>query len=170
MKFDITDIKKESGAVMEIRYQGPLVQDDLYDMISVKDDVLIEGTLTNQGEEVFLSGVLKLTYTGQCARCLKPVTRTMTLQLNERFSSRDTDDDDVYPYEGNFVDLTKTVNDNIIVALPVRLLCSEQCKGLCPVCGKNLNQGSCQCRPEQEDKKQEKTENPFGILKDYFSH
>lgn len=64
MKFDITDIKKESGAVMEIRYQGPLVQDDLYDMISVKDDVLIEGTLTNQGEEIFLSGVLKLTYTG----------------------------------------------------------------------------------------------------------
>ena len=162
MKFDITDIKKNREPLWKFDTK-PLVQDDLYDMISVKDDVLIEGTLTNQGEEIFLSGVLKLTYTGQCARCLKPVTRTMTLQLNERFSSRDTDDDDVYPYEGNFVDLTKTVNDNIIVALPVRLLCSEQCSVFARYAEKPQPR-FLPMQTEQEDKKQENRE-PLRYIK-----
>ena len=166
MKFDISSINKVSGDSMEIRYQGPLPQDDFFDTISVKDDLLLEGTLTNYDGTILLDGTLKLSYIGQCARCLKPVTRSLNLKLTEKFSTGEIDEE-TYIYEGNFVDLTKAVNDNIIIALPIRLLCIDQCKGLCPVCGKNRNEDVCHCKESHEETP---SENQFCILKNYFSN
>lgn len=167
MKFDITNIKRGSGDSMEVRYQGPLPQGDLIDMITVKDDLVLEGTLTHYDGMIFLNGTVKLSYEGRCARCLKPVKRSLNLKLQEKFSTVETEDDEVYSYEGNYVDLTKAVMDNIIIALPIRLLCTDQCKGLCPVCGKNRNNETCSCKESDEELPKE---NKFGILKNYFSN
>lgn len=166
MKFDISNINKGTGDAMEIRYQGSLPQDDFVDTITVKDDLLLEGTLAHFDGTVFFDGTLKLSYVGRCARCLKPVKRSLNLKLQEKFSIRELDDE-TYIYEGNIIDLTKAVNDNIIVALPIRLLCVDQCKGLCAVCGKNRNDEPCECEEPNEDLPKE---NQFGILKDYFSN
>lgn len=169
MKFDITNIKKVSGAVMDIRYQGPLAYDDMIDMISVKGDIFLQGTLTNYENAILLKATLKFSYAGQCGRCLQHVTRSLTLELEEKFSTREIDDE-TYLYEGNFVDLTKAVTDNIIISLPLKLLCSDQCRGLCQVCGKNLNEETCQCEKTHGDTRETKTGNEFGVLKNYFSN
>lgn len=48
--------------------------------------------------------------------------------------------------EGMRLDLTALVREDLLLALPAKFLCREDCKGLCPICGKNLNDGSCSCK------------------------
>lgn len=163
MIFNITNIKKESGAQMDVTYVGPLDNTSIKDMVIINDDISLDGTLTNYEEAILFRGTLGVSYIGKCNRCLEPVTRNLTLKLNERYSTMHSDEDDIYLYEGNYVDLTKAVIDNIIMSLPARLLCSEQCKGICPVCGKNLNLGECNCDKSRDD---QEPVNEFGILKD----
>lgn len=61
-------------------------------------------------------------------------------------------------YEGHQVDLESLLKEHILLNLPISLTCSDQCKGLCPTCGQNLNVDSCECD------KNEKRESPFSIL------
>ncbi len=164
MKFDITSIKKESGSSMKIQYDGAIDGVDILDGFTVKDDIHLKGTLSNFNDIIWLDGVLQLNYAGLCNRCLDTVYREMSLSMKEKFSMKPIDDE-TYLYEGNFIDLTKAVKDNIIVELPVKLLCSEQCKGICPVCGRNLNNNECNCG-EDFNKNQDKPTNKFSVLKD----
>ncbi len=62
-------------------------------------------------------------------------------------------DDEVRPYspEMDILDLTKDVRDTLLLAVPMKLLCKEDCKGLCPVCGANLNHETCSCKVETVD-------------------
>jgi uncharacterized protein len=57
----------------------------------------------------------------------------------------DDDDLDLYPYDGEEVDLAPLLRDQVVLAIPFAPLCDEDCKGLCPVCGIDLNTGSCTC-------------------------
>jgi uncharacterized protein len=54
-------------------------------------------------------------------------------------------------FEDYILDLTELLRQNIAVAVPIKTLCSEECKGLCPRCGKDLNQGPCGCSPDVEE-------------------
>ena len=69
------------------------------------------------------------------------------------------EDPDLYSFEGSKADLTDAVRDALLLELPYRFLCSEDCKGLCPSCGVNLNLGSCTCQEGAE------VTNPFSALK-----
>jgi uncharacterized protein len=63
-------------------------------------------------------------------------------------------DEFVFHYElhgEDFVDLTPNMREDIILELPQRALCTAGCKGLCPYCGKDLNKGSCRCKPPEPD-------------------
>ena len=54
-------------------------------------------------------------------------------------------------YQDGVIDLRQLVREQIFLMLPMKPLCQESCAGLCPVCGTNLNTGSCECSPEWED-------------------
>ena len=95
-----------------------------------------------------------------CDRCLDDVEITFPIQLAIRVNpdslsdgtseipEGDSEIDDVDEFsflDGCILDVDKLVSDEIVVALPTKVLCKEDCKGLCAVCGKNLNHGSCSC-------------------------
>lgn len=61
-------------------------------------------------------------------------------------------------YEGDEIDFTDALQEQVVLALPIKPLCSENCKGLCPRCGADLNQGACQCADKEDD-------GPFAVLK-----
>ena len=68
------------------------------------------------------------------------------------FSNTVSDEDSLFlPIVSNTVDLRSAVEDNFCTSLPIRFLCSQDCKGLCHVCGKNLNDGACDCENEEID-------------------
>jgi uncharacterized protein len=92
-------------------------------------------------EGVLVSGTATAPLTGECGRCLEPVTDTLTVDLQELFVYADSDDqdEDVSRMEGDLLDLEPVLRDAVVLALPLTPLCREDCSGLCAVCGERLD-------------------------------
>ena len=94
-----------------------------------------------------------------CHRCLTPTQLTISLDFSNQFYPRTTppnlplvrggaeglDEEDIYPIEDGHIDLTLPITTEIIASLPVKVLCNDNCLGLCPICGNNLNDNPCKC-------------------------
>jgi uncharacterized protein len=95
---------------------------------SVSEGVLVSGTVTGTG-------------TGECARCLRPISVELAVSIQELFAYPDsatvatTDPDEVGRVRGDLIDLEPAVRDAVVLALPSSPLCRDDCPGLCPVCG-----------------------------------
>jgi uncharacterized protein len=89
-----------------------------------------------------------------CRRCLAPLEREVDehvdLLFAEALEDEDVvDDGEVYPLpRGDDLDLSSAVREQVVLETPAFALCREDCQGICPSCGKDLNQGPCQCAPE----------------------
>ena len=167
MRIDITDIAGINGAYLEV--SRDVLTETLETSITgielgekVHTDLKIEymeGTIAVKGR---VTG----SYTAQCGRCLADTEDEFDIKIDDKFMhmSIDKDNTDYYLYQGGYIDLTVPLIDNILLSFPGVILCSENCKGLCEVCGINLNETQCSC--EKHDKniniKMEK-------LKDYFN-
>ena len=109
---------------------------------------------------VSLTGEVTAVADTRCSRCLEPVRLPMKVALDATFDREpDPDDPDLYSFEASTIELTDAVRDALLLELPMRVLCSEDCRGLCPVCGINLNKGTCTCQEGAE------VINPFSALK-----
>ena len=98
-----------------------------------------------------LNGTLRATFEEQCSQCTGDYILSLEIPLEERFlRNAEESDDEAYAFEGNTVDLTDMVWDNIYLNFPIAGVCSETCRGLCPVCGCNLNITQCNCVRETE--------------------
>ena len=123
------------------------------------------GRLTAAGDGVFtLDGRLTTGITGECVRCLGSVRRPLEVKVYEVFrpgaAQNEAEPDDSYPYEGYMVDLLPALRDNLVLALPQRLLCKEDCRGICPDCGADLNETTCTCAAKRSE-----ANAPFNELK-----
>lgn len=132
------------------------------DAISFERPVTFSGTYMLAGETVVLRGVARATVRSRCARCLAPALTDVSAAVEEAFTrdeERASDPaDDQYRYSGHVLELTDAVRTALLLELPSRILCKEDCKGLCPVCGQDLNVKTCSCRREFEGRK------PFSAL------
>jgi len=119
--------------------------------------LVFRGQLQNDGDGILsLTGQIQTAYAGECARCLAPVVRDLDVALTEAFfPAKDADKaagKDSYVYEGSQLDISQAIRDNLVLSLPPRLYCREDCRGLCPVCGADLNQTDCGCAAAREGK------------------
>ena len=123
-------------------------------------DVRLEGEMLATEDSVTLTGRLTAEAVTRCVRCLDRVVLPMETEFREVFLREVKDDDpDSYPFTGSGVELNEAAKNALLLELPYRILCSESCKGLCPRCGKNLNEGPCTCQEGDE------VMNPFSALK-----
>ena len=112
------------------------------------------------GDVIKVTGRLETTVTTPCSRCLAPVINPLALQIELAYVVDGNEDaatvEDVevlseeiglIPFTGPDIDLRADLEQEVIMALPLRSLCQEQCRGLCPVCGCDLNRSSCDCEP-----------------------
>jgi len=95
-----------------------------------------------QGNALLATGKLQTPATLRCSRCLKVFEQP--LQVGQFVFHQELGGED-------FVDLTANIREDIILELPQRALCQSECKGLCPVCGEDLNEGACRCKPSRGD-------------------
>jgi len=117
--------------------------------------VRVAASYYRAGLDVYLSGTLGGAVTGVCGRCAEEfgfsIDTPMRLVLSPRAAetSKDgalaADDLALSFYEGKEIDLAPLVHEQILLALPTRPLCAENCRGLCPSCGRNLNLEPCPC-------------------------
>jgi len=95
-----------------------------------------------------VSGRLKLT----CSRCLEVFNYAFEVPVNETYTHMpESVGGDVVPFSGNVIDITPEVVRSIILSLPMKAVCSEDCRGLCPRCGCDLNKDRCNCENEDID-------------------
>lgn len=119
--------------------------------------------VSRMGETVFLEGKIESVVETLCCRCLEAVRLPVSVafrytlvpvkeNIRENMELR-TEDLDFGFYEGEVVDLSPLIYEQIMLQIPIKVLCGEACKGLCPQCGANLNAGDCACPREQGDER-----------------
>ena len=112
----------------------------------------VGGRLQATGEgRYYWHGTLAAQVATQCRRCLIPVNAPVSADIGVLFSQDDlvADDPDAYAVAANAVDvdLRPAVREELALAVPAWVVCREDCRGLCPRCGKDLNAGPCGCDP-----------------------
>jgi len=104
----------------------------------------LKGEFMGAGETVFVRGHATAVVEAECARCLKPVTFTVRARVDEVFGREvDPDNPDQQAYQGHTLDVGGAALSAALLELPMRALCQPGCKGLCPECGHDLNDGPC---------------------------
>ena len=118
----------------------------------VSEPVLAWGNVRNTAGVLVMQGSIATTIHGICDRCASEFHRKVEFPIDvvlvTKLESEENEDEWVFPLEGDSADLDDIVRTVFVLNLDSKLLCKEDCKGLCPQCGKNLNDGPCNCRKE----------------------
>jgi uncharacterized protein len=152
---DITAEAKElsfaepEGEINRILEKGPLTE------FRIQEPIGITVSFYRAGTELFFEGGLHASTTATCARCAEefaaPSDRDFRFVLAPKVigfdAEKDLRDEDLEfsLYDGDQIDLSPLVREQFLLSLPTRPLCQEDCRGLCPKCGINLNRGQCGC-------------------------
>lgn len=154
MKIVIADIPEEG---LEIHLSEKLLLDDISLASPVEGDL----SLLKTGSEISVTGTLRAEINQDCSRCLKEFSTELNMPLNVVFHpvtelgtdshELKNDEMDMEFYEGEELDLRELMKEQVLLSVQMKPLCKEDCKGICPSCGTDLNTGSCSCRSEKTD-------------------
>lgn len=118
----------------------------------VSEPVLASGTVRNTAGVLVMTGEITTCIHGICDRCASAFDREIHFPINvvlvTEMANEENEDEWVFPLEGDSADLDDIVRTVFVLNLDSKLLCKEDCKGLCHRCGKNLNEGPCNCQKE----------------------
>ncbi len=167
MKLDLTEIAKTIGMHAEATIDEPCPPDM---GLECESNVHGKVKLTNTGTLLVLSGEVIADVKLECGRCLVDFAAPLKAEIEEQFRLEHVGDAvGVFPLEeedentllvnNNLLDVDELIRQNLLLVLPIRPLCDEDCAGLCPTCGENLNTAKCECPPPKVD-------SPFSVLAD----
>jgi len=157
MKISVGDLLKDIFKQKEINLSETIKDFEIAgDEIKLISPVTLKGIIANESGILKLDGILRLELELKCNRCLKEFKTEISLKINECFSNAESIPEDSYKFSGNDIDLTEMLTDVIITNMPMKILCKEDCKGLCNYCGSNLNHKECSCKNEAYDPRLEK--------------
>jgi uncharacterized protein len=113
------------------------------------------GEVKDMGGYILLSAKCKVSYRTVCARCLKELSGECSVEFERpvatKLESDNEEDEDLLVNENSAVNIDEAISEELLLSLPLRNLCSEDCKGLCPKCGCNLNERQCSCTLKEPD-------------------
>ena len=148
MIFELEPIFNTVGASLPVDYEMDLADVPLNNVHPFTEPVHIRGEIRNRAGVVSVSAAAQFTLEMACDRCARemrlpfdlPVEHVLVRELN------DESNDELICLESARLDLDELATEDIILSLPTKFLCREDCKGLCPACGQNLNDGPCSCK------------------------
>ena len=118
----------------------------------VTEPVKAEGAVRNTAGVLVMTGLITTCIHGVCDRCASDFDREIEFPIDvvlvTEMANEENEDEWVFPLEGDSADLDDIVRTVFVLNLDSKLLCKEDCKGLCHRCGKNLNDGPCNCQKE----------------------
>lgn len=149
----------DEGATIDVETSGKALQPEGAADLSL-GPVRIQGSLSGEGETYLFRGRVSGTFVGACDRCLGPAAAPFDLDAlwtfergeaadpleNLQDGERENEDGVAHlSFQDDAIDLGPAAWEEIVLAVPIKLLCKEDCAGLCPTCGTNLNDSRCNC-------------------------
>jgi uncharacterized protein len=122
----------------------------------------LQGRVLKAGDEILLEGKLRATFNLNCSRCLKNFVQPLEFDVSATYVQTPADrpdgraetafeEDTRITFSDDEIDLLSGIREDVLLNIPVKPLCSEDCRGLCVLCGTDLNEGECTCRKEDVD-------------------
>ena len=152
MRLDLRPILHVPGASLPFDFTLDLSGLDFYGERPFAHPVRITGTVRNMADALLLEGSAETTLELVCDRCLKPFRQEMHLPVSTLLAEtlEDEENDEIVLLDNGEVDLDEVFTTAAVLNMDAKHVCSEDCKGLCPTCGADLNEGSCGCKPERD--------------------
>lgn len=166
MVINVSEIK-DGGLSLDLR-RGPgwLGGSEESEVVSVDSDIEFHIDLLRTAGEISVRGEIGFLSAARCSRCLSDVSVSTNLEVKLILSPSDAErkeeaggDTDYETYRGRTIDLNDYMREQVNLSLPYKVLCAEDCRGLCGGCGRNLNEQPCDCETRLEDSR-------FAALKD----
>lgn len=170
MEIQVAQISEDEG--LEIHHLYPEGEPVLGEDAHLMGQTEVDLQATRAAEKVRLVGRVNAAVAFECDRCLSPLSAKVEQSFDLLYlpplgagDEHELHDDDlsIAFYQGQAIDVDDLVREQVELALPMGRLCGEACRGLCPECGANLNQGQCACATEQVDPR-------WAALKDLTRH
>ncbi|MEW6397827.1 MAG: DUF177 domain-containing protein [Bacillota bacterium] len=161
VRVDISGLRLRAGERVMFSFCEPIA-DGLPEGVSLAGPVKVEGAVLNTGPAYLVDGEIGAAVEATCSRCLASFRQEVETPFREEFREgvapspgkeevSEESGAEVWFFQGDALDLTEAVRQNLLLALPSQPLCRPDCPGLCPVCGRRLAEGSCSCRVEEID-------------------
>ena len=149
MKLNLESLFNNEGQSISIDHT--LVFGDVNDLPgTVSGDAEVRGEIKNTAGIVTFKARVTFNLLTVCDRCAKDITLPVDMSFEHILvvSLNEEDNDDFILIDASCFDCDELIRDDVILELPPKILCSDDCKGLCPKCGKDLNEGNCDCKKD----------------------
>ena len=173
MLVNLTDIFMSQGKKTEMQVvQDIKIFDNGIEEFAIKDISPLTLVLTNvEPQRALVSGNIQVTVTVNCDRCLKELDKILEIEFTREVVSPEIKDEDLMEdqmvfMEGYQLNIENLISNEILMNWPTKVLCIEDCKGICNVCGMDLNAGNCQCDTFVPDPRMAKIKDIFNANKE----
>lgn len=153
MLFELKSVFQNEGEEKQVNYKLDIADIDIDGVFPFRTPIDVTATAKNRASLVTLTIRACFSYSRSCDRCSTDFTREMDMLFEHKLAQTLVDDgNDDYIETPDFkLELDDIVISDILLSLPQKNLCKDDCKGLCQICGKNLNEGDCSCDKREID-------------------
>lgn len=153
MLFELKSVFQNEGEEKKVNYKLDIADIDIDGVFPFRTPIDVTATAKNRASLVSLTIRACFSYSRSCDRCSTDFTREMDMLFEHKLAQTLVDDgNDDYIETPDFkLELDDIVISDILLSLPQKNLCKDDCKGLCQICGKNLNEGDCSCDKREID-------------------
>ena len=148
MIIELESIFNTDGSSYEFDYELSLSHISVAGANPLKAPVKVKGMVKNNTGIVTLGASVELVYSAQCDRCAEVAEKTFNYEFSHNLiaSLSNEDNDDFLVVSDMRLDLDELIEEDVNLELPTKFLCDDECKGICTMCGKNLNKAKCDCK------------------------
>ena len=150
MRLNLREMIHVPGASLPFEFQLDLSGLDFNGERPFQEPVRVSGCVRNRADALILTGAAETMLSLSCDRCLKPFRQELRVPVECLLAEEleDEENDEIVLLKDGEADLDEVFSTAVILAMDSKHVCSDDCKGLCPRCGADLNQGPCGCKPE----------------------
>ena len=152
MRFSISDMSE--GESLPLEFTHTLALSKKYGVSGDTAVLSFSGAVLHRKDYFEVTGNVMAVFASECAKCLELVDVSLEYPFDERFaeSLEVSGDEDAFEYFDKTLDLSQALFTTFLIELPARVLCKDDCLGLCMKCHANLNNTACNCPPDGDDR------------------
>jgi len=148
IKINVAEIRRHLTGKKLLQFDAEPAELEIAETeLPVDGKIRIDGEISNVGDVLLLQARVSARVNRVCSRCLKEFTADSAAKVVEKYypSGSPGVENDAYVYEADIVDITEPLRESLLLAEPLKVLCKENCLGICPVCGADRNVHPCSC-------------------------